>query len=147
MCLKCLLQATLSENITRLNKGQDEQVNAEVPATELTGSQGSQEQAQSELERQYELLDLEQIHANIRATDADTILKLVNAISFMQSLGLDTKGVEKLLNTLTGSVESATAVNEPEPQPELEIPAELLEIAKSMGWSLEDIQVIRFPKL
>lgn len=102
------------------------------------------------------VIDLDRQRAEIRAIDADTILKLANAAKQLYTANLDTSGVTHLLSLLT--TKSDERVMAPEPEAPVDptaaeepaapsVPQELLDIAKAMGWDVEDIQVVRFPKL
>ena len=105
-----------------------------------------------------ELIDLDRQRAEIRAIDADTILKLANAAKQLYTANLSTDGVTRLLGLLTTKPDEQVEAVQPEPgvanqaTPAEEpaapaVPQELLDIAKAMGWDVKDIQVVRFPKL
>ena len=103
-----------------------------------------------------DLIDLDRQRAEIRAIDADTILKLANAAKQLYTANLDTSGVTHLLSLLTTKPDERVMAPEPEapvnPTAAEEpaapaVPQELLDIAKAMGWDVQDIQVVRFPKL
>ena len=107
-------------------------------------------------ELESEVLDLDRQRAEVRAIDADTILKLANAAKQLYTANLDTSGVTHLLSLLTTKPDERVMAPEPEapvnPTAAEEpaapaVPQELLDIAKAMGWELKDIQVVRFPKL
>lgn len=107
-------------------------------------------------ELESELIDLDRQRAEVRAIDADTILKLANAAKQLYTANLDTSGVTHLLSLLTTKPDERVMATEPEapvtPTAAEEpvaasVPQELLDIAKAMGWGVEDIQVVRFPKL
>lgn len=109
-------------------------------------------------ELESELIDLDRQRAEVRAIDADTILKLANAAKQLYTANLSTEGVTRLLGHLTAKPDEQVEAEQPEPgvanqaTPAEEpaapsVPQELLDIAKAMGWELKDIQVVRFPKL
>lgn len=107
-------------------------------------------------ELESEVIDLDRQRAEIRAIDADTILKLANAAKQLYTANLDTSGVTHLLSLLTTKPDERVMAPEPEapvnPTAAEEpaapsVPQELLDIAKAMGWDVQDIQVVRFPKL
>lgn len=104
-------------------------------------------------ELESEVIDLDRQRAEVRAIDADTILKLANAAKQLYTANLDTSGVTHLLSLLTTKPDERVMAPEPEAlvnptaAEEPAVPQELLDIAKAMGWELKDIQVVRFPKL
>ena len=107
-------------------------------------------------ELESEVLDLDRQRAEVRAIDADTILKLANAAKQLYTANLDTSGVTHLLSLLTTKPDERVMAPEPEapvnPAAAEEpvapsVPQELLDIAKAMGWDVKDIQVVSFPKL
>lgn len=107
-------------------------------------------------ELESDLIELERQRAEIRAIDADTILKLANAAKQLYTANLNTDGVTRLIGMLTAKPDERFMATEPEapvnPTAAEEpaapaVPQELLDIAKAMGWDVKDIQVVRFPKL
>lgn len=105
-------------------------------------------------ELESEVLDLDRQRAEIRAIDADTILKLANAAKQLYTANLSTEGVTRLIGMLTAKPDEQVEAEQPEPapattaeEPAPAVPQELLDIAKAMGWDIADIQVVRFPKL
>lgn len=109
-------------------------------------------------ELESELIDLDRQRAEVRAIDADTILKLANAAKQLYTANLSTDGVTRLLGLLTTKPDEQVEAVQPEPgvanqaTPAEEpaapsVPQELLDIAKAMGWDVQDIQVVSFPKL
>lgn len=105
-------------------------------------------------ELESEVIDLDRQRAEIRAIDADTILKLANAAKQLYTANLDTSGVTRLIGLLTAKPDEQVEAEQPEPapatpaeEPAPTVPQELLDIAKAMGWDVKDIQVVRFPKL
>lgn len=106
-------------------------------------------------ELESELIDLDRQRAEVRAIDADTILKLANAAKQLYTANLDTSGVTRLIGLLTAKPDEQVEAEQPEPAPATTaeepaapvVPQELLDIAKAMGWDVKDIQVVSFPKL
>lgn len=106
-------------------------------------------------ELESEVLDLDRQRAEVRAIDADTILKLANAAKQLYTANLDTSGVTRLIGLLTAKPDEQVEAEQPEPAPATPaeepaapvVPQELLDIAQAMGWDVQDIQVVRFPKL
>lgn len=109
-------------------------------------------------ELESEVIDLDRKRAEVRAIDADTILKLANAAKQLYTANLSTDGVTRLLGLLTTKPDEQVEAVQPEPgvanqaTPAEEpaapsVPQELLDIAQAMGWDVQDIQVVRFPKL
>ena len=127
-------------------------------AEELAQQNGQAEApvASVDLKLEMDLIELDRQRAVIRAIDADTILKLANAAKQLYTANLDTSGVAYLLSMLTTKPDERGEAVEPDPpvnptaaeEPTApDVPQELLDIAKAMGWDLEGIQVVRFPKL
>lgn len=140
MCVLCeIMQRTREAEELAQQNGQ-----AEVPIAGVN------------YELESEVIDLDRQRAEIRAIDADTILKLANAAKQLYTANLDTSGVTHLLSLLTTKPDERVMAPEPEapvnPTAAEEpaapsVPQELLDIAKAMGWDVQDIQVVRFPKL
>lgn len=105
-------------------------------------------------ELESEVIDLDRQRAEVRAIDADTILKLANAAKQLYTANLNTDGVTRLIGMLTAKPDEQVEAEQPEPapatpaeEPAPAVPQELLDIAKAMGWGVQDIQVVSFPKL
>lgn len=138
MCVLCeMMQRTREAEELAQQNGQ-----AEVPIAGVN------------YELESEVIDLDRKRAEVRAIDADTILKLANAAKQLYTANLDTSGVTRLIDLLTAKPDEQVEAEQPEPapatpaeEPAPAVPQELLDIAKAMGWDIADIQVVRFPKL
>lgn len=144
MCIACEIIAQRKRAAREAEELAQQNGQAEVPIAGVN------------YELESEVIDLDRQRAEIRAIDADTILKLANAAKQLYTANLDTSGVTHLLSLLTTKPDERVMAREPEapvnPTAAEEpaapaVPQELLDIAKAMGWGVEDIQVVRFPKL
>ena len=131
MCIACEIIAQRQRAAREAEELAQQNGQAEVPV------------AGDNYELESELIDLDRQRAEVRAIDADTILKLANAAKQLYTANLDTSGVTRLIGLLTAKPDEQVEAEEPAPT----VPQELLDIAKALGWGMEDIQVVRFPKL
>lgn len=137
MCMKCVLKAILA--------AEEERLAAEAPTA--PGASGQTQAAEPvNLEGVYDLAELENLNAQTRSIDADTILKLANAAKALYSCNLPTDGVIRTMNRLlVQTVEVEPAATEPAPETPAsdELPPELVAHIAELKAAGYDVDVLR----
>lgn len=108
MCIKCVIAAmAVVESERRLAEAAEPTAGAESEEALARGEEihetlaaaGTAQASQPQYD-EYDLLEMERTRADIRNTNADTILKLANAAVALYSTNLDTSGVLRTLEQL-----------------------------------------------